>query len=753
MNSHEKSNLITAFPEPVFMAPNFDYKYYPANVNTITGFKIQSYKFTSYLKLTKHPNILAYLSILMLMQSGDLHPNPGPYKPKFPCGVCEKAVRWGQRATCCDQCDLWYHVDCMDMCSQNYEALQASSCSWICCQCGLPNFASSLFSDFSLNLSNNFASLTALSTDTDPDSIGPLSPPAATSSPKSTRCPSTGSPTKSCTNSSRHDNGKRSRNPNQRVKRQSLKTMVVNFGSIRGKVADLAVTLENYHPDIIIGTETHLNSSINSSELFPPDFSVYRKDRTPGPSGISKGGVLVAIRNDLVGTHRIDLDTDCEIVWVTVKIQGSKDVTVGAFYRSQIFGATASYMNELRESLSRIKLTKNSQIWLAGDFNFPDVNWDTLSVKPGGTYAGLSRQMIEIANDFGLEQVVREPTRGKNTLDLFFTTNPTLVERSTVTPGLSDHDGVPLIIISAKPRVIKQRPRKVYLYHKADTNALLSDLRRWSDEFSSRDLTDTSVNDMYEEFQNSLETAMDSHIPSKIVSKRNQTPWINKRVKRLHKRKQRAYNQYSKNRDEVNYEKFRAARKTTFRETRSAYRKYINEVVSDSPKKFWSFVKNLKVDSIGIPTLKKDGKLESDNRAKAEILNDQFKSVFTKENLQLPSVPELNTPTMPDIIISVEGVAKLLHDLNPNKASGPDNISARILKLAAEEIAPALSIIFQKSLDTGEIPLSWLRANITPLFKKGERTCASNYRPVSLTCICSKLLEHIIYSFQHYVSF
>ena len=197
----------------------------------------------------------------------------------------------------------------------------------------------------------------------------------------------------------------------------------------------------------------------------------------------------------------------------------------------------------------------------------------------------------------------------------------------------------------------------------------------------------------------------------------------------------------------MSYEKFRAARKTTFRETRSAYRKYVNEVVSDSPKKFWSFVKNLKVDTIGIPTLKKDGKLESDNRAKAEILNDQFKSVFIKENPQ-PSVPELNTPTMPDIIISVEGVAKLLHDLNPSKASGQDNISARILKLAAEEIAPALSIIFQKSLDTGEIPLSWLRANITSLFKRGGRrpTCASNYRPVSLTCICSKLLEHIIHS-------
>ena len=93
---------------------------------------------------------------------------------------------------------------------------------------------------------------------------------------------------------------------------------------------------------------------------------------------------------------------------------------------------------------------------------------------------------------------------------------------------------------------------------------------------------------------------------------------------------------------------------------------------------------------VGIPTLKKDGKLESENNLKAEILNDQFKSVFTQENPELPS-----NPIMPDIEVSVEGVTKLLRDINPNKASGPDEIPARILKLAAEEIAPALSVIFQ----------------------------------------------------------
>ena len=146
-------------------------------------------------------------------------------------------------------------------------------------------------------------------------------------------------------------------------------------------------------------------------------------------------------------------------------------------------------------------------------------------------------------------------------------------------------------------------------------------------------------------------------------------------------------------------------------------------------------------DTVGIPTLKKDGKLESENNLKAEILNDQFKSVSTQ------SVPDLSNPCMSDIKVSVEGVTKLLCDINPNKASGPDEIPARILNVAAEEITPALSVIFQRSLDSGEIPSPWLRANITPLFKKGERTDVSNYHPVSLTCtICSKLLEHIIHA-------
>ena len=456
--------------------------------------------------------------------------------------------------------------------------------------------------------------------------------------------------------------------------------------------------------------------------------------------------LLIAIKNDLIGTHRPELDTNCEIIWVTIKIQGSKDITIGAFYRSPQFGNTNGYMNELRESINKIKRSDNEQIWLAGDFNLPDIDWDILSTKPGGAAPGLSKQLIEITNDFGLEQVVRGPTRINNTLDLFFTTNPTLVERSTVVPGISDHDGIPVIINSCKPRVIKQKPRKIYMYHKANVQALKEELLKWNNEFTSRDTSMNTVNEMYTEFQTILESIMNSHIPTKIISKRNQTPWINRRIKRLHKRKQRAFNTHKQQKNQASYEIFRKARKTTHEETRTAHRRYISSICSDSPKRFWSYIKSLKIDTIGIPTLTKDNRLESDNKLKAEILNNQFKSVFTSENTNLPQEPNTNIPAMPDIIITTEGVAKLLHGLNPNKATGPDEVPAKILQLAANELAPALSLIFQKSLTTGELPLSWLRANITPIFKKGDRSLASNYRPISLTSICCKILEHIIFS-------
>ena len=131
-------------------------------------------------------------------------------------------------------------------------------------------------------------------------------------------------------------------------------------------------------------------------------------------------------------------------------------------------------------------------------------------------------------------------------------------------------------------------------------------------------------------------------------------------------------------------------------------------------------------------------KLDSE---KAEVLIGQFNDAFSVVPLTRSSAPFMDS-----VMVSSEGVVKLLKCLNPSKALGPHELHPRILKELANKLGPVFAHLFQQSLNTGEIPKEWLLANICPLFKKGDRALACNYRPVSLTCVHCKLLEHIVCS-------
>ena len=132
----------------------------------------------------------------------------------------------------------------------------------------------------------------------------------------------------------------------------------------------------------------------------------------------------------------------------------------------------------------------------------------------------------------------------------------------------------------------------------------------------------------------------------------------------------------------------------------------------------------------------------SDSSSKSDILNKQCQSVFIKKSTT--ATPRLfgnKYPSIGNLSITLNGVQKLLEKINISKAAGPDLIPGRML---APELAPIVYAIFTQSLDTGEIPRDWSLANIAPIFKKGNRVLAENYRPVSLTCITCKLFEHIV---------
>ncbi|XP_072014761.1 uncharacterized protein [Amphiura filiformis] len=525
-----------------------------------------------------------YLGLLLLMQAGDCELNPGPQAQdgnscsKFPCLICNDPCTWDQNAIQCDECDGWYHTQCMGMNTLNYEALGHSNISWTCCHCGIPNFSTSLFSQLSLETSNSFSHLS--STCTGDDDL-PLSPPAATSSPKG---PSTSKFTKQT---------KQKQKP---MPKRQVKVMVVNFQSIKNKTAELADCLDIHDPDIILGSETWLNNTVEDKEIIPDNYTVFRKDRED-----SHGGVVIAIRNDMVCAHRPDLNTNCEIVWAQVQLVGSKTLTIGSFYRPPDKN-DVKYLQELHESISKIKNPNSGIIWLGGDFNLGNIDWPTQSVLPGPNPKSVCYQMIDIMNNFNLDQIVIEPTRNDSILELFFTSNATLVEKSILIPGISDHQGIPVITLNLTPKTCNRSMRKVYMYHKGDVDGMKREMKNLSTGFVDKysNMEDICIDTLWNQFKQNLSVTVDKFIPSKIVSGQKKAPWISNKVKRYHKRKQRAYNKARKSNNESDWDSFKEIRKDTHRLTRATQRSYIRNFCLDSKKQFWSFVRNLRSDTTGI---------------------------------------------------------------------------------------------------------------------------------------------------------
>ncbi|MEW8548727.1 MAG: reverse transcriptase family protein, partial [Candidatus Thiodiazotropha sp.] len=333
--------------------------------------------------------------------------------------------------------------------------------------------------------------------------------------------------------------------------------------------------------------------------------------------------------------------------------------------------------------------------------------------------------------------------------------------------------------VAVKPIQVKQKHRKIHLFSKADWTMFRSKMKNYQAKFLLEH-SDKSVDQLWSDLTDNLEKFTDECIPSKVIKGKPSLPWISHEIKRLIRRRDKFYKAYRKTGNSQLREKYLSLRHQIRKKIKDSHEAYLEGMLGlddninsgkgqvDS-KKLFQFLKNSRTDQHGIPPMKTNDTLYTDMKDKANILNAQFQSVFTPlsplslKELSLMKVQDLvddkvidqdhlpeeftnSTPVMPDIRISETGILHLLKNLKPKKAAGPDRIKPVVLQELREELAPILKVLFERSLDSGTVPSVWTSANVSPLFKKGDKSTAANYRPISLTCILCKVMEHIIAS-------
>jgi hypothetical protein len=533
----------------------------------------------------------------------------------------------------------------------------------------------------------------------------------------------------------------------KKTKRNTLNAILINTNSIKSitKTTQLKTTIQSNNPDIMFLVETKIDENYPTYSFLPPNYNAIRKDRS-----IHGGGVLIAFRDDIVAEPLTNLNSNCEIVWTKVHFTRNKSIYFASYYRPP--NDHLQLLEALHESLTKLYRTQKipPNVVIAGDFNLPDINWSKQQITNNRT-ASKHNKLLEIINKFGLQNMLNNPTRidSGNILDLILTSNPSIIVNTHTTPGMSDHEAV-TFNVNLNPVRNRKPPHKIFQYKSANWDKLKDDINQLTSTYFHRNPNSRDINENWNFFRNNLTSLVDRNIPSRNTKAKAHLPWITREIIRMQRKRNKSHKKAKQTGRNSDWEKFRQLRRQASKAAAKSYSDYLNNHIGESlktnPKQFWSFMKVNKRECIGIPTLQTNGQIITNDRDKANTLNNHFSSVFTQEIYPIPKLSPSVYSDIPFLEIGIDGVVKQLKNINQNKATGPDELPARVLKEAAAEITPIITHIFQQSYNTSKLPDDWLQALVTPIHKKSLKSDPANYRPISLTCILCKVMEHIILS-------
>ena len=441
-------------------------------------------------------------------------------------------------------------------------------------------------------------------------------------------------------------------------------------------------------------------------------------------------------------------------------------------YRSPTPSTTSESNNEnLGKLLKSITTKKYSHVCIVGDLNYKKINWKSWTTT--GSENSEEFAFIESVRDCFLHQHVEKPTRRRgddepSLLDLVLTNEETQVSnlRHQAPLGKSDHD---TIIFDYHCYLDFTKPKEKILYNKGDFEAMRQQLDAdgWREDFmaAASRLINTEDSSRVEQCWSLLKAKLtelrNQFIPKTTVS--NMPSWrekgsfpIDKSTREAIKEKNRKHRAWissiskeGRDKARLEYAKYRNKVKGMLRKAKRTFEKGISMQCKTNPKSFWAYARSKMKTKSGIAPLLSNPKdpesLRFDDQDKANILQDQFTSVFTRETISnIPDLPKRTTSIIGNIRVAEEMVLKLLQHLNISKSVGPDGMHPKILKELAVFIAGPLTQLFNMTLNDNVLPKDWKKAYVSPIFKKGARNIAVNYRPISLTSIICKIMEKVI---------
>ena len=503
--------------------------------------------------------------------------------------------------------------------------------------------------------------------------------------------------------------------------------------------------------DVLTLSETWLNHSIEDSEIALPGFTCVRKDRTETNKGY--GGVAIYVREGLPFQVRNDLHSiEHECLWIEITRAKCRSTLISCVYRAPNIDFSG-FISNFNSCMENIKLDKCDLV-LLGDFN-ANMLLHSRNIE--------KKELLKFMRVFDLTQLITDATRVTETtrtlVDVILVNNDhRITDSGVVSVSLSDHY---LIYCVLKSGITKAQPKTIEYrsYKNLNTNSFVADLNNvpWH-VIENEDDIDNAVlswNTLFTEVAN-------SHAP---VKKRRvkgvSIPWINNKINELMKDRDFHHRRAVKTNSVHHWARYRSLKNLVNREIKSAKSKYycdlINEAKGDSGK-IWKAVNEASsrnVKSSSPQCIVTEGVQHTTPSFIAAAMNSHFTSIaktladkIYSAVAVITSTPVMSQPTPAFHLNHVDEDTVLNHllSLKTNKAIGLDFISARLLKYGARAICRPVTRLLNLSISTGKFPDIWKCSKVSALFKCGDRTNPTNYRPISILPTLSKIMEKVVHS-------